>query len=125
MSVVAALIVQPDGTAEIRDIDPGFMSIKEVLGGGWLEIITPNHPSSQEFGYWHAYVDEDGKAKNLPVNPAGTAFANSIGWHSGDTLRGPVVFLGEGGTGEDAGAEEADVPPQVVGQAVKVWGLEN
>jgi hypothetical protein len=113
-TVVAALIVQPDGTAEIRDIDPDFMAIKEVLNGGWLEAIHPRDPG---FGQWHAYVDEEGKLKGLPINPAATAFAQSIGWWSSDALCGPVVFLG------DKGPDEGDVPPEVVGLAVKLWGL--
>lgn len=119
MTVVAALIVQPDGTAEVRDIEPDLEAIKAVLDGGWLEIITPR---TSEFGYWHAYCDEEGKLKRLPINPAATAFAQSIGWWSSDALCGPVVFLGESGTGEDAGGE-GDVPPEVVGLAVKLWGL--
>lgn len=118
---VAALIVQPDGSAEIRDIDPTLDTLKELVGG-WLEAI---HPGDVSHGLWHAYIDEEGKLKQLPVNEAGTAFAHSIGWPHGDVLVGPVVFLGSGGTGEDRGAEEADVPPEVVGAAVRTWGLES
>ena len=118
---VAALIIQPDGTAEIKDIEPDLKTLNELVGG----YLTAIAPSTDRYGDWHCYLDEEGLLKGATPNPAGTSFARAIGWRGNDPmLVGTMVFLGAGGEGEDAGAEEADVPPEVVGIAVGVWGLE-
>ena len=113
---VAALIIRPDGTAEVRDIEPDLRTLNDLVGG----YLTAIRPSTDEFGGWHAYLDEEGLPKGVAPNPAGTAFARSIGWAGPDPmLVGPIVFLG------DADPDEADVPPEVVGAAVRLWGLEE
>jgi hypothetical protein len=106
-----AVIITADGNAEIRYVRTDLDSIKAILDGGWLEPIGP---LTDEFGEWHAYVDEEGKIKGLPINHAATKFARDIGWGSHDVLCGPVVFLGRGGTGEDGGVGEGDVPDEVI-----------
>lgn len=119
---VAALIIQPDGTAEIRDIEPSLQNMNALVGG----YLTAIAPATDRYGNWHAYLDEEGLLKGVEPNPMGTAFARAVGWKGADSmLVGPMVFLGTGGTGEDAGAEEADVPIEVVGVAVRLWGLEE
>lgn len=107
---VRALVVMPDGTAQVRDIEPDSNSLNEIVGG-WLEAI---YPANSRFGDWHAYVDEEGKLKGLPVNQSATMLAYAAGWAGRDVLVGPVVFLGSAGEGEDEGAEEGDVPPELV-----------
>lgn len=114
--MIQTLVVQVDGTAEIREIEPTLEAIKGVVGG-WLEAI---HPGVISHGNWHAYVDEEGKLKGAPFNEAGTALAYKCGWMPyGDILCGPVMFLGSNGP------DEADVPIEVVAVATQIWGLEQ
>lgn len=116
---VNAVIIDTEGNAEIRYIRPDLDTIKGLLGGGWLEAIGP---LVDTYGDWHAYVDEEGKIKRLPINHAATLFAQSIGWGWGDTLRGPVVFLGRAkADSEDGGAAEGDVPTEVVKAALDFY----
>lgn len=114
------LIIRPDGTAEVLDVEATAQGLHDVVGG-FLDVIGPRTP---EFGSWHAYADADGHAKRLAPNPAATDFALRIGWLGAGLLVGPVVFLGERDGGED-GVLEADVPPEVVGAAVTAWGLDQ
>jgi hypothetical protein len=110
---VKAVIVRADGDIEIGPVNPTLDGIKSVVGG-WLEAI---HPTGDQYGVWHAYVDEEGKLKGLPPNPVATGFVTGLGWRGGDVLCGPVVILGEDGEGE-----EADAPEQVQRAAMR-WAL--
>lgn len=107
-----ALVVEPDGTGRIVDIDGTAESIRELIGGGWLEGVS----GSLDYD-WHAYVDEEGKLKNLPANYAATQIANSVGWPSGDFLVGTAVFLGH------IGPDEADCPELII-EVARVIGVE-
>jgi hypothetical protein len=112
--IAHTLIVQPDGSAEIRIIEARLEVLNEIVGG-WLEAI---HPSSDSHGDWHAYVDEEGKLKGLP---AATAIAYKCGWMPhGDFLCGPVAFFGYASNGE-----EGDVPVEVVEVATELYGVKT
>ena len=107
-----ALVVEPDGTGRIVDTPGTAESIRELIGGGWLEGV-----SGSLGGDWHAYVDEEGKIKGLDPNYPATQIANSVGWPSGDFLVGSVVFLGH------EGPEEADCPELII-EVARVIGVE-
>lgn len=114
---VAALILREDGTAAIRDVEPDLATLQGLVGG-YLEDVAHDRPAVVSLR-WHVYADEDGRAKGLAPNPAAAAFLAALG-HPAPLLVGPVVVLGETGDGD-----EADVPPHLVGTAVRLWGLEE
>ena len=99
MSDVTALRVDPAGNAHPVTLEGRLEALRAAIGGGWLEGITGPD--------WHAYCDEDGKAKGLPVNVPATRLAHALGWPPGDVLCGPVVFLGNGPAGAEASAPRA------------------
>src|SRR5690242_734095 len=100
---VHALVVDADGNASLGYIGSDLASIKEHLDGGYLEALSP---STDDFGNWHAYVDEEGRLKGLPVNVNATVIAKALGW-TGDFIVGPAVFLGTDGSDPHA---EGDLP---------------
>jgi len=63
-STKTMILIKTDGTvSEIPNT--GYESIVAAIGGGFLEAIS--------MGDGHAaYIDEEGKLKNLPVNPVAT-----------------------------------------------------
>lgn len=89
---IVALVVDVDGTAEIRET-PGYTGIKTLVGG-WLQEFR----GSPTYGPWVGLVDEDGKIIGRPANPVGTMLAVLLGWGGQSTpldhLVGPVVFVG-------------------------------
>ena len=115
-STLAALVIEPDGTARMTEAETDLRSMQLLVGG----LIEALRPTTFGYGSWVALVNEEGKHYHLPLNVAGTTFAQSVGWAGREVLRGPVVFLGASVSGE-----ETDVPPEVVGAAVRVWGLDD
>lgn len=106
------MVIKADSAAPILDtwIEPDLASIQGHLGGGYLEGVSTGD------GGWHAYCDEEGKLKRLPVNHDATQLAVHLGWGTYDVLCGPVVFLGDGKSGE-----EGDVPRHVVELALTLF----
>lgn len=98
--MVKALVIDIDGSTRVVETPGKLDDLRALLGGGWLEGI--NGPD------WHAYVDEEGKIKGLPVNVFGTVIARHLGWML-DDLSGPIIFLG---TGKDGA--EADCPSHIL-----------
>ena len=90
--------------------DPVVVEIKgelaeiQQLVGGYLEPVTGDG--------WHAYFDEDGRMKGLPVNVRASAFLRHMGWR-GQYVVGDVVFLGDTPEGE-----ETDLPEEILVQIV-------
>lgn len=78
-------VIYPTGAVDTLD-DGEYDTIHTALEGGWLEAVSAP-------GFL-AYVDEEGKIKDLPVNRVATDYARLAGWVSDDVLCGPVVFLG-------------------------------
>jgi hypothetical protein len=114
VSKCRALIVSDTGYAELRSIDADDLDVLTGVVGGWLEAI---------YGHdWHAFMDEDGKAKGLSQNVPATKIANALGWHVGDVLVGPVVFLGS--RMNDGVRDNADVPADVIGVADALLALD-
>jgi hypothetical protein len=74
------LHVRPDGTWGIAPGYPDHAQIKAGLDGGWLEAVVGSLLPLL------AYVDEEGKLKNLPANPLASAIL-------GQPIVGPAVIL--------------------------------
>jgi len=59
---------------------------------GYVELV----PQRQDHTKYHAYVNEEGLQKGMPLNPLGTAVLKKIGlgYHMSDyVVRGPVVIV--------------------------------
>ena len=93
---VKALIVQPDGSKEYRDIEGDLDTLRSIVGGHIEFVFVTNGV--------HAYVNEEGKLLDLRSNPEATRLAGLIPW---DFICGTAVFLGDGPEGE-----EGDLPPE-------------
>ncbi|MGV8973686.1 MAG: DUF3846 domain-containing protein [Rhodoglobus sp.] len=98
-----------DINVELREVPADLDGLRSEVGGGWLEAIGPYDGSHD----WTGYCDEEGKIVGLPVNVRATRLARLIGWTTGDTLNGPVVFLGPA----DADGNDTDVGDDVTGYA--------
>lgn len=80
-------VLTPDGTLTIHSSEPEYETIKNSLGGGYLEaIIIPTPPMTM-------YIDEDGKYKQLLENPYATKIARPYIF-AGDWIAGIAVFVG-------------------------------
>ena len=107
------VIVQPDGTVQIKSIG-GYTDIQAELNGGWLERV----PIGAEF---NLYVDEDGIAKQLPRNQVATDVVTRMlaklerTLFPGDYIKGAAVFIGfvENEDPEE-GHIESDLPQEIV-----------
>lgn len=102
--MIKALIVHPDRTVEHTSLVGDLASLRDAIGGGWLEGVGASLGAD-----WFGYCDEEGKPKGLPINALATDIAHQLGWPVDDALRGAVVFVGQGADGD-----EADVPQRVV-----------
>lgn len=78
---------------------------------GWLEMVKPA-PNV------HAYIDEDGKSKNLPINAVATALMGSR-LRPGDYIVGPMLICGSQNDGE-----EHDVPQVFIDAILKFKPME-
>lgn len=95
-----ALVIEPDGTGEVREIPTDLVGLQAIVDG-YLQGVT--------FSGCHLYCDEDGKYSGKQPNPAATTLAHALGWPRGDLLAGTVVFLGNGPAGG-----EGDLPAEVI-----------
>jgi len=98
------LVVHTDGSHEVTQVEDQLTALQAAIGGGWIEGV-----SSAIDADWHAYCDEEGKLKGLPMNLVATTLAHALGWIADDVLVGDVIFLGNGEDGA-----EADVPERVI-----------
>ncbi|MFS0885150.1 hypothetical protein [Aeromicrobium sp. 179-A 4D2 NHS] len=80
-----ALVIQPDGTLEVRPFESGNLaSLKALIDGGYLEYI----PNGDDV----AIVNEDGLRLRLPLNPKATAILDQLGYEWNGVLLGPVAL---------------------------------
>lgn len=110
---VTALIIHPDGEADLQKITGDLDTLSGIVGG-YIEAFSP---MTDEHGAWRGYCNEEGKIEGLPMNIPATMFCAQLGWGgyaSGDFLVGSVVLLGM-----DAAGNEADVPQQVIDAALE------
>ncbi len=93
-----ALITRDDDGETVITVQPQEtdLSTLQNLVGGYIERVSiPGLPTA------HAYVNEDGLLKHLPVNPAASRLA-------GQSIVGPMIVLGNGPQGT-----EGDVPEEI------------
>lgn len=88
-NIINVLVVDPDGTQTMKQIDANAPNALQTLVGGWIEAIG-------DMQTWSAYLNEEGKLDGLPVNVLATMIAQRLGWRGvpGDVLVGTVVFCG-------------------------------
>lgn len=84
--------------------------MQEMLDGGYLEGVSIARDC-------YAYVDEEGKLKNLPLNHRATVLARVLGWATDDILCGPAMFFGTG----DADGNDTSVTDRVLGKYRELW----
>jgi hypothetical protein len=100
---IRALIVRPDDTYEVREIEQDLRTLQGLLGG-YLEAISTAHCV-----FW---TNKEGKLKEMPHND----MATYLWWKANpamegvDVLQGPVFVTGL----EDDYGESTSVPDDVV-----------
>jgi hypothetical protein len=115
---INAIVVQPDGNAEIIATGSDLESLTAHLNGGWLEAISAG-VDIVSWG-WTGYCDEEGKIKGLPRNFVADDLAVSMGWlgrAGGDFLVGPVVFLGP----PNDNGDDTSCPPEMISHFVEFY----
>lgn len=82
-----------------EDNDPNYHQIRDGVGG----YIEPLRVANDLL----IYLNEDGKALHLPLNSLATRFVilryQTKGVHFGDSILGPVVFVGDDGSPNSTG----------------------
>jgi hypothetical protein len=65
------LVIQPDGTYEQKETKKKELSLEQLqkLVGGYIELVHVKYKGRR----YEAYVNEEGKLKNMPFNPKATA----------------------------------------------------
>lgn len=95
--MITAITLTPDGTATHVEINPNteLNQLREIVDG-WVELTTIN----TNFGTIAAWINEEGKILNLPVNPSAMAIQNHLEGHLHGTITGTVVYTGLHHTGD-------------------------
>jgi hypothetical protein len=100
---IRALIIQPDNTYEVREIEQDIRTVQGLVGG-YLEAISTEHCV-----FW---CNEDGKHHELPCN----TMATYLWWKANPTMEGVDVLQGTvfvtGPTDDDM--DSLPVPDEVV-----------
>jgi hypothetical protein len=115
---IAALVIPaaPDADPRVVDIGPTLPAIRAHVGAAnnasipYLEVFRLGDTAVM-------YLDEDGKAKGLPVNLRATLLAWMHGLRSPDHIVGDVLVVGP----EDHNGDDRSVPSDVVTWAEGVW----
>ena len=105
--IITAVIIPADQSAPVRieKIEPS-LSVFQELVGGYIERV-PGGAVAGTIGQWHAYLDEEGQIKQLPLNVRATVLlhdAQSI--HTWDTVNGDLVIVGNSHNGDETDAPE-------------------
>jgi len=117
MANIKAVLVK-DGKATVVAL-PQSGDVSELVGG-YIEFLRVGDDA-------HAYIDEEGKLKGLPVNEVASQFCGDyrvglrqfcgdyrVGLQAWDHIVGPMLILGSrNASGEEDGAEHS-VPKHVV-----------
>lgn len=109
-----ALLVKPDGTAELINSEWDYSEINKIIGG-WIEAVY--------FGDkpYFAYIHEEGKILGMPENCNATNLWYDSGQRVliGDFLAGNVLFFGL----VDSDGNNTEVPEQAIEDIVR-YGAE-
>ena len=117
MTAVSILVIPADSAEAVRveSIEPGLEPFQKLVGG-YIEQL-PGRDTPGVSGYsWLAYVNEEGKLENLPVNERATAFMHSVGGiYDWDTINGAMIIIGEGdGEGDGEESDYTDIPSKLL-----------
>lgn len=100
--MITAVIIKPEGTVTVSKIRTDLHSLRQAIGGGYLERVACSPTVS-------AWMDEEGKINSLPPNPLATMIVKALGWPGdGYLLNGTVMITG------DKGSDVTDVPDDIV-----------
>lgn len=101
---IEAIIINPNDTFEIKVIDQDLRTMREQIGGGYLEVAA----NEDQVTIW---CDEEGKVHGQPLNRLATyAWWKLQPYMEGvDHLRGIVMILG----GVDGNGDCYSVHPEV------------
>ena len=91
----------PDATPQEVHVE-GYEEIKAAIGGGWLQALMPFPRSDLT-----CYIDEEGKLKELPLNPVATMMTEAA-LMDGDCIAGDMLLIG---FDPDTG-DEIDLPEE-------------
>ena len=100
MASIKSVIVDPEGTFRVAEIENSLGSFQAVVGG-YIEGVFGNVGTM--------YVNEEGLLRNLPLNPLATVFAQRI-LGAGVVLHGTALIVGPG----DGEGNDTHVRPAVV-----------
>lgn len=84
---VHVALVTPDGEVSRQDFANDLDSLRALIGGGYLQAVP-----SQTTEDW-LLCDEDGQAKELPLNTKATHLCDQRGFEFKGPLRGQVAFV--------------------------------
>ena len=106
--MITALVIEPDGSAEYREIPTGYPALNNaVLDGGYMQEMR----CYDEDGHTVVFImDEEGNYKNLEPNFAATGLWYRMGGAQlmpGDIFNGVVAVVGS------KGENLSDVPQSV------------
>jgi hypothetical protein len=109
-SPIRVLIINADGTNEIREVEQDLPVLQGIVGG-YLQHVPAAHDEDgyPAVGIW---CDEDGLSKDYPVNRSATALWYTLSPHMAgrDRLCGTVFFTG----GADANGDILSLPEPIV-----------
>jgi hypothetical protein len=104
MKTAKTLVIQSDGTFEIRDVPIEYPAFNQaVLGGGYVQAMY-TLIDDRRFVF---SMDEEGKFKGLPPNHVATRLWYALG---GAQLLPGDIFCGPVGVNTVDGEELSDVP---------------
>jgi hypothetical protein len=112
-----AIVIKPGEQPEVKELNPED-GIKAELGGGWLEGLRFADNA-------HAFIDEEGKEKELPVNELATQLCTKygVGLAESDVIVGTFIIVGTLNEDGEAGGDEHDVPSLLIEQiTASEWG---
>lgn len=111
--VRALHVVEADGM-DAAQCCAQLLQLQELVGGH-IEMVTLSDTL-------HGYINEDGKALDLPVNDRATKLAYDwmIGLVQGDVIVGNMVILSDDGEGN-----ETDVPSRMADELMEVERWED
>lgn len=89
MSIKRAIVIEADGTLVSVTIESDQLKMLQKAVGGWIEQIHVKYRGVRR----EAYVDEEGKLKELQFNGVATHCAQAYGYGE---ICGPMVVVLEG-----------------------------
>lgn len=111
-----AIVIEPSNAPRIVEISSSDQ-LRKIVGGN-LEFIVFGEIAG-------CYLNEDGKALNLPVNSIATTLCNTIGHQlcPGDYISGTLIIFGVFDEEGNYDGDEHDIPVEIVKQINEKYGI--